>query len=129
MSEQTVLENDEKWIIITKNGKKWQGANCNRVVVYDNLTTRRITAWLNGHVIIDTGIQQKIDLIDYFFLPVEQAQLKYSVITKFNTHELRLVNNLLADDVKEYVCSCGDWRFFGKDEATLMFIEHITLVK
>lgn len=126
MNETTVLENDEKFIIISKNGKKWQGACCSRVVVKDNLTSRQILCWLNGHLIIDTGVQDKIDLLDYFFIPVEKASVKHFSITKLGNHELLQINHLLAsDEDKQYICNCGKWEYFGKKNAIIMFIEHI----
>src|SRR5438046_1156788 len=127
LTESTILEGEEKFLILSRNGRKWQGAATNRVIVRDNLTTRQVIAWLNGHVIIDTGIQQKIDLIEYMLIPIEQASVKYFVITSFMGHELRQVNRILLDssDKVEYVCGCGVWRFFGKDDAFNAFLNHI----
>lgn len=128
MQETTVLEGEEKFIIISKNGKKYTGASTNRVVVRDNLTTRQIVAWLNGHIIIDTGIIDKTEILDYSFVPIEHAKHKNILVTSFLNHNLMQVNDLLADEDKRHFCSCGGWQFFGKKDTLLMFMEHVNIV-
>ncbi len=124
MNESIVLEGEEKFIVISKSGRKWAGAHCSRVVVYDNLTTRRIVGWLNGHQIIDTGIQDKIDRIEYSFLSLKDANAKSFIITELLGHRLLQLNRLLSDEL-EYKCNCGKWIFTGNKDAIMFFIEHV----
>lgn len=67
LSETIISEGEEKFIRISINGHFKIGARCNRIVEYNNLTIKQIKAWLNGHLIVDTGHISKENKLEYEF--------------------------------------------------------------
>lgn len=74
--ETVALEGEEKYIYLYKDDEFFVGALCNRLVVKDNLTKKQIVGWLNGHLILDSGIIDKTKMLHYRVIPKLYALAK-----------------------------------------------------
>lgn len=97
-TESKILEGEEQFITIIRNGKDWRGALCNQAVMYDNLGERQIKGWLYGHLNIDTGVLSKVDTKLEYELSPPRYNLKINIgdIVRFKYSALFMIGKVVG---------------------------------
>lgn len=65
MQETEIVQGEYKYLKIFINNRFHEAARVNRATLFESLYKIRITATLEGHKIIDTGIKDRIENLTY----------------------------------------------------------------